>query len=40
VFKDNDQKRTDYEAKNPEEAAEIVHEIQKGIAPYNKVSYQ
>ncbi|KAF3013769.1 hypothetical protein G7054_g10048 [Neopestalotiopsis clavispora] len=36
VFKDNSAKRTDYEAKSAQEAAEIVAEIKKGFAPYNK----
>ncbi|KAI0128590.1 stress-activated map kinase interacting protein 1-domain-containing protein [Xylariales sp. AK1849] len=36
VFRDNSPKRTDFEAKNPDEAAEIVAEIKKGFAPYNK----
>ncbi|KAH8673873.1 stress-activated map kinase-interacting protein [Xylariales sp. PMI_506] len=36
IFKEDAPKRTDYEAKNPHEAAEIVAEIKKGVAPYNK----
>lgn len=36
VFKDASVKRTDYDAKNAQEAAEIVAEIKKGFAPYNK----
>ncbi|KAK9775071.1 putative Stress-activated map kinase interacting protein 1-domain-containing protein [Seiridium cardinale] len=36
VFRDNAPKRTDYEAKSAHEAAEIVAEIKKGFAPYNK----
>ncbi|KAI1879547.1 hypothetical protein JX265_002501 [Neoarthrinium moseri] len=34
IFKDNATKRTDYETKTPQEAAEIVQEIKKGVAPY------
>ncbi|KAH6654478.1 stress-activated map kinase interacting protein 1-domain-containing protein [Truncatella angustata] len=36
VFRDNAPKRTDYEAKSAQEASEIVTEIKKGFAPYNK----
>lgn len=36
MFKEEEQKRTDYEAKSAEEAADIVREIKKGVAPYNK----
>jgi hypothetical protein len=33
----NETKRYDFEAKSADEAAEIVHEIKKGIAPYRDV---
>ncbi|KAI2637431.1 SIN1-domain-containing protein [Xylaria nigripes] len=36
VFRDSETKRYDFEAKNSQEAAEIVREMKKGIAPYNK----
>lgn len=36
VFRDSESKRYDFEAKNSQEAAEIVRELKKGIAPYNK----
>ncbi|KAK5627812.1 hypothetical protein RRF57_003527 [Xylaria bambusicola] len=36
VFRDSETKRYDFEAKNTQEAAEIVREMKKGIAPYNK----
>ncbi|KAI1326378.1 SIN1-domain-containing protein [Xylariaceae sp. FL0255] len=37
IFRDvDDKKRYDFEAKNPQEAAEIVRELKKGVAPYNK----
>ncbi|KAI0816448.1 stress-activated map kinase interacting protein 1-domain-containing protein [Xylaria sp. FL0064] len=36
VFRDSESKRYDFEAKSSQEAAEIVHEMKKGIAPYNK----
>ncbi|KAI1124976.1 SIN1-domain-containing protein [Nemania abortiva] len=36
VFRDSETKRYDFEAKNSQEAAEIVREMKKGIAPYEK----
>ncbi|KAI0480672.1 SIN1-domain-containing protein [Xylariaceae sp. FL0804] len=36
VFKDSEQKRYDFEAKNTQEATDIVRELKKGVAPYNK----
>ncbi|KAJ8108256.1 hypothetical protein ONZ43_g6482 [Nemania bipapillata] len=36
VFRDSETKRYDFEAKNSREAADIVSEMNKGIAPYNK----
>ncbi|TRX91766.1 hypothetical protein FHL15_007319 [Xylaria flabelliformis] len=36
VFRDSETKRYDFEAKNSQEATEIVREMKKGIAPYNK----
>ncbi|KAF2965171.1 hypothetical protein GQX73_g8403 [Xylaria multiplex] len=36
VFRDSETKRYDFEAKNSQEAAEIVREMKKGISPYNK----
>ncbi|KAI1824926.1 SIN1-domain-containing protein [Xylaria intraflava] len=36
VFRDSETKRYDFEAKNAQEAAEIVREMKKGIAPYSK----
>ncbi|KAI1195893.1 SIN1-domain-containing protein [Nemania serpens] len=36
VFRDAETKRYDFEAKHSQEATEIVREMQKGIAPYNK----
>ncbi|RDW59756.1 hypothetical protein BP6252_12843 [Coleophoma cylindrospora] len=37
VYKSNESKRYDFEAKNSDEAAEIVFEIKKGIAPYHTI---
>jgi target of rapamycin complex 2 subunit MAPKAP1 len=37
VYKATETKRYDFEAKTADEAAEIVHEIKKGIAPYHDV---
>ena len=37
VYRSNETKRYDFEAKNAEEAAEIVFEIKKGISPYHTV---
>lgn len=34
VYKSREEKRYDFEAKSADEAAEIVYEIKKGIAPY------
>ncbi|KAI1179995.1 stress-activated map kinase interacting protein 1-domain-containing protein [Nemania sp. FL0916] len=36
VFRDSETKRYDFETKSPHEAAEIVREMKKGIAPYSK----
>ncbi|KAI1435785.1 SIN1-domain-containing protein [Xylaria sp. CBS 124048] len=36
VFRDSETKRYDFETKTAQEAAEIVREMKKGIAPYNK----
>lgn len=36
MFKENEEKRYDFEARSVEEAAEIVGEIKKGVAPYKK----
>ncbi|GAP89271.2 putative stress-activated map kinase-interacting protein [Rosellinia necatrix] len=36
VFRDSETKRYDFEAKGSQEAAEIVREMKKGIAPYAK----
>ena len=36
MFRDSETKRYDFEAKNTQEAAEIVREMKKGIAPYDK----
>ncbi|KAI1422325.1 stress-activated map kinase interacting protein 1-domain-containing protein [Xylaria sp. FL1777] len=36
VFRDSETKRYDFEAKSSQEAADIVREMKKGIAPYNK----
>ncbi|KAK8027537.1 hypothetical protein PG991_004593 [Apiospora marii] len=36
VFKEDVSKRYDFEAKSLDEAAEIVRELKKGVAPYNK----
>ncbi|KAK8049934.1 hypothetical protein PG994_011664 [Apiospora phragmitis] len=36
VFKEDVSKRYDFEAKSADEAAEIVRELKRGVAPYNK----
>ncbi|KAI0395293.1 SIN1-domain-containing protein [Xylariaceae sp. FL0594] len=36
VFRDSESKRYDFEAKNSQEATEIVRELKKGVSPYNK----
>ncbi|KAL7626861.1 Component of a membrane-bound complex containing the Tor2p kinase [Parahypoxylon ruwenzoriense] len=36
VYKDTESKRYDFEAKNTQEAQEIVRELKKGIFPYNR----
>ncbi len=36
VYKAAETKRYDFEARNADEAAEIVSELKKGIAPYNR----
>ncbi|XXH05074.1 hypothetical protein Hte_011498 [Hypoxylon texense] len=36
VYKATESKRYDFEAKNVQEAAEIVRELKKGISPYNR----
>ncbi|KAI0011813.1 SIN1-domain-containing protein [Xylariaceae sp. FL0662B] len=36
VYKATESKRYDFEAKNTQEAAEIVRELKKGVNPYNK----
>ncbi|KAI2639693.1 SIN1-domain-containing protein [Hypomontagnella submonticulosa] len=36
VYKDTESKRYDFEARNTQEAAEIVRELKKGISPYNR----
>ena len=35
VFKADESKRYDFEARSVEEAAEIVRELKKGVSPYN-----
>lgn len=37
VYRATETKRYDFEAKSADEAAEIVYEIKKGIAPYHDV---
>ncbi|KAI0015941.1 SIN1-domain-containing protein [Xylariomycetidae sp. FL0641] len=37
VFKSNESKRYDFEAKNVQEAAEIVRELKKGVSPYKEI---
>lgn len=37
VYKANETKRYDFEARNTVEATEIVQELKKGVAPYNRV---
>ncbi|KAH9900481.1 SIN1-domain-containing protein [Xylariomycetidae sp. FL2044] len=37
VYKADDSKRYDFEAKNTSEAVEIVTEIKKGVSPYNRL---
>lgn len=37
VYKANETKRYDFEAKNAEEAADIVFELQKGNSPYREM---
>jgi hypothetical protein len=37
VYRSTETKRYDFEAKNAEEAAEIVSDIKKGIFPYHPV---
>ena len=39
VYKTTETKRYDFEARNTQEAAEIVREIKKGVSPYNKDIY-
>lgn len=36
VYKATESKRYDFEARNADEAAEIVEELKKGIAPYSR----
>ncbi|KAI1074713.1 SIN1-domain-containing protein [Whalleya microplaca] len=36
VYKATESKRYDFEARNTQEAAEIVRELKKGVSPYNK----
>lgn len=36
MYKATESKRYDFEAKNVQEAAEIVRELKKGISPYNR----
>lgn len=36
VYRATETKRYDFEARNADEAAEIVNELKKGIAPYNR----
>ncbi|RYP37251.1 hypothetical protein DL768_010889 [Monosporascus sp. mg162] len=40
VYKTTETKRYDFEARNTQEAAEIVREIKKGVSPYNKDIYE
>lgn len=36
VYKATESKRYDFEARNTAEAADIVQELKKGVAPYNR----
>ena len=38
VYKDTETKRYDFETKSVDQAAEIVFELKKGIAPYQEVN--
>lgn len=37
IYKSNETKRYDFEAKSAEEAAEIVFELKKGMVPYQNI---
>lgn len=37
IYKATESKRYDFEAKNAEEASEIVSELKKGISPYREL---